>query len=61
MAKVIKVKKFDSHSNHKHVKTRTPYPIVEKYEKEFKHKFGKELGTAIDKYMNTVVKQLNLK
>ena len=58
---VVKINKFDKKSNDKHVKTRTPYKAVEQYEREFKHKFGKELGLAVHKYMDTVVKQLNLK
>lgn len=52
---------FKQKSSIKHVKTRTPYKAVEEYEKDFKHKFGENLGDMANEFLKTATKQLIVK
>jgi len=61
VAEVIKKQGFRQKSSVKHVKTRTPYKVVEEYEKDFKYKFGDNLGNMAIEFLKTVTKQLIVK
>ena len=59
MSKVVSEKGFKQKSSVKHVKTRTPYKVVDHYEKEFKHSFAEMVGDMMDEYIDTMSEMLN--
>lgn len=58
---VISKKGFKQKAAHKHVKTRTPYKVVEHYEKDFKHDFAKRIGDMANGVLTHAAKELNVK
>lgn len=59
MAEIIKQQGFKQKSSLKHVKTRTPYRVVEQYEKQFKYQFGEDLGQMATEFMKVATKHLS--
>lgn len=46
-------------SKHKHVKTSTPYKVVEQYERGFKKEFSKDIGSMVTDYIGAYSKMLS--